>query len=115
MIVVTSLNPGHGKTSMVSNLGIAYAEVGKRVLMLDADVRNPRLHRIFGLSNEKGLLDVLKERNSPAKGTTDLPIQATYVPMLSLLSSGVLPTGISASSLFHSEAMLQLMNYLRRS
>ena len=111
--MVTSLNPGHGKTSMVSNLGIAYAELGKNVLIIDADVRSPGLHRIFGLSNELGLITVLQHPiplNEP-----DLPVQVTAVPCLSILTSGPFPTGTSSSSLFHSERMLDLLRYVRES
>ncbi|MDP9170622.1 MAG: polysaccharide biosynthesis tyrosine autokinase, partial [Acidobacteriota bacterium] len=113
VVVITSLNPGHGKTSMVSNLGIAYAELGRRVLMIDGDVRSPGLHKIFGLSNKAGLLNMLDESAPREDFEGDLPVQETGVPSLSLLSSGPFPTGQSSSSLFYSERMLRLMAHLR--
>jgi succinoglycan biosynthesis transport protein ExoP len=109
--VFTSLAPGHGKTSIVSNLGIAYSELGMRVLMIDADIRSPGLHRVFGMRNERGLTTVLQ--NEDAHSGSELPVQATDVPYLSLLSSGPYTTGTPSSSLFHSERMANLLDRLR--
>ncbi len=113
--VITSLNPGHGKTSTVSNLGIAYAELGKRVLIVDADVRNPGLHRVFGLRNEAGLTNLLNEPEPFDSFDIDRSTQATGVPCLSLLSSGPLAAGVSLSSLFHSDRMIEILRRLRES
>jgi len=113
VMVITSLNPGHGKTSTVSNLGIAYAELGKRVLIIDADVRSPGLHRIFGLRNDTGLINVLQGTADLEDSQLESHIQETDVPFLSLLSSGPFTTGTSSSSLFHSRRMLELLDYLR--
>jgi capsular exopolysaccharide synthesis family protein len=60
VIVLTSPGPGAGKTTVTSNLGIAMAEIGRRVLLVDADLRRPNLHRIFRLSNSWGLCDLLR-------------------------------------------------------
>jgi capsular exopolysaccharide synthesis family protein len=60
VIVLTSPGPGAGKTTVTSNLGIAMAEIGRRVLLVDADLRRPHLHHIFRLSNSWGLCDVLR-------------------------------------------------------
>jgi len=114
VLVITSLNPGHGKTSMVSNLAIAYAELGKRVLMIDADVRSPGLHRIFGLTNDGGLISVLQD-STPLEEYREAPVQNTDVPYLSLMNSGRFSTGMSSSSLFHSERMVHLLRLLRDS
>jgi polysaccharide biosynthesis transport protein len=59
MILVTSPGPAEGKTTVVQNLGIALAESGRKVLLVDADFRRPHLHRKFSLPNEWGLIDVL--------------------------------------------------------
>jgi len=59
MILITSPGPAEGKTTVVQNLGIALAESGRRVLLVDADFRRPHLHRKFSLSNEWGLIDLL--------------------------------------------------------
>jgi len=61
MILVTSAGPAEGKTTVVQNLGIALAETGRRVLLVDGDFRRPHLHREFSLSNEWGLIDLLTE------------------------------------------------------
>ncbi len=61
MILITSPGPAEGKTTVVQNLGIALAETGRRVLLIDADFRRPHLHRKFSLPNEWGMIDLLCE------------------------------------------------------
>jgi tyrosine-protein kinase Etk/Wzc len=58
-IVVTSANPKEGKSTTVSNLAIAFAEAEKKVLLVDADLRRPALHTMFGQERDPGLADVL--------------------------------------------------------
>ncbi len=64
VMVVTSPSPGEGKTTVCTNLAIAMAETGQRVLLLDADTRKPRLHEIFEKGNDAGLTTVLQGRNA---------------------------------------------------
>jgi len=59
VLVFTSAGPADGKTSVVSNIAIAAAAAGKKVLLVDADLRRPRLHIIFGLANQAGLAELL--------------------------------------------------------
>jgi len=59
VIVVTSPTMGDGKTTVVANLGMALSEMKGRVLLIDADSRNPHLHRMFGVRNGPGLTNVL--------------------------------------------------------
>ncbi|GMA61183.1 hypothetical protein [Alicyclobacillus fastidiosus] len=59
LILVTSATSGEGKTSTVYNLGIVSAETGKNVLLVDADLRRPQLHRLFYIENEAGLSGIV--------------------------------------------------------
>ncbi len=112
VLVVTSPLAGEGKTTVSSNLAIALAEVRGRVLLIDGDMRRPRLHKVFGLANSWGLSDILRERNA----TEDLPLDAlvkkTGVPRLYLLPSG--PCTDSIFSLLYSERMARLMQRFRQ-
>jgi succinoglycan biosynthesis transport protein ExoP len=61
-ILVTSAGPREGKTTTSVNLGITMASGNRRVLLIDADLRRPSLHKAFGLSNERGFSDILTGR-----------------------------------------------------
>jgi capsular exopolysaccharide synthesis family protein len=81
-VLVTSAATGDGKTTVVANLGAALAETGKRVLLVDCDLRRPGLHEVFRLSAVPGLSNALAE---------DLPepaVNTTAVPGLSVLTAG---------------------------
>ena len=52
MIVLSSASPKEGKTTVVCNLAIAMAEINHKVLVVDADLRRPRMHNVFGVKNE---------------------------------------------------------------
>src|SRR6267378_1026355 len=58
-LLVTSTQPGEGKTTIATNLAIALAQVGQRVLLVDADLRSPSLHRLFGMRDNLGLVSYL--------------------------------------------------------
>ena len=60
-ILITSAGPAEGKTTVIQNLGIALAETGAKVLLVDADFRRPRLHHKFGLPNQLSLIDLILE------------------------------------------------------
>jgi receptor protein-tyrosine kinase len=77
-----------GKTTVVSNLGIALADIGNRVLLIDGDLRRPRLHKIFSEANSWGLSDILREKNAIEELPLDALVRKTAVPRISLLSSG---------------------------
>src|SRR4029077_21261304 len=64
VLVFTSSRPMEGKTTVVSNLGIALAEISSKVLLIDGDMRRPRLHRVFDQANSWGLSDLLSEQNA---------------------------------------------------
>ena len=63
-IAVTSSAPSEGKSTTASNLAVTYADTGKRVLLVDCDLRKPRLNKIFNVSNLAGLTSVLTGKAS---------------------------------------------------
>jgi capsular exopolysaccharide synthesis family protein len=84
-IAITSPGAGDGKSTTLANLAIAMAEGGHRVIVVDADLRRPGLHTLFGLANREGLTTAVLSDD------TRLPLQDTPVPGLRLLTSGPLP------------------------
>jgi len=85
-ILLTSSGPGDGKTTASVSLAVTMAEGGSRVLLLDADMRRPRTHRILGVSNEVGLSSLIVG----AAKLEDV-IKSTAVPGLSVLVCGPVP------------------------
>ena len=81
-LMVTSAVPREGKSLTVSNLALTLSEsYGRRVLLIDADLRRPSLHELFGLPNTAGLSDVLRSER------TDLPL-LSVTPLMSVLPAG---------------------------
>ncbi len=111
MFVVTSSRPMEGKTTVVSNLGIALAEISGKVLLIDGDMRRPRLHKVFGQANSWGLSDVLREKNAIEDLPLDALVRKTAVPHLSLLPSGACTDNISG--LLYSGRMARLLPRFR--
>jgi capsular exopolysaccharide synthesis family protein len=85
-IVITSTGPGEGKTVVSSNLGISLAQAGQRTILIDADMRRPRVHEVFGMAQEPGLSNVLV-------GTSDVDsiLTTSSTPNLFVLGAGHLP------------------------
>jgi capsular exopolysaccharide synthesis family protein len=83
IVMVTSALAGEGKTSLASHLAASLARAGRRTLLLDSDLRNPSLHRLFDMTRGPGLAEVLR-------GETDLTgaIRETPIPNLRLISAG---------------------------
>jgi polysaccharide biosynthesis transport protein len=84
-IQITSPNPSQGKSTIVANLGIAFAQVGIETLILDADLRRPYQNHIFGLENKRGLSTLMA---IPDSGVEPLP---TRLPSLWVMPSGPIP------------------------
>ena len=82
VMVVTSSRPMEGKTTVVSNLGIALAEIGNKVLLIDGDMRRPQLHKVFDQVNSWGLSDVLREKNAIEELPLEALVKKTAVPRL---------------------------------
>lgn len=85
-LLVTSSSPGEGKSTTVATLARNFAQLGKRVLVIDADLRSPSLHKLFGLDNSKGLTNYLAGDVRPLS-----LLQATGTRMLSCLCAGPIP------------------------
>ncbi len=85
-VLLTSPNPGEGKTTTVINTAIALAQTGARVIVVDTDMRKPRVHKIFGDENEAGLSNFLS-------GNAELEsiIKKTGIPNLLYIPSGPIP------------------------
>jgi succinoglycan biosynthesis transport protein ExoP len=112
VILVTSPGQGEGKSSTVSNLGLALAEISQRVLLIDADMRKPQLHQLFGVANTWGLSDVLKDRNSLADAPLAALVRETAIPGLFVLPSG--PGTTKIANLLHSQRMAALIERFRK-
>jgi len=112
VMVVTSAAPAEGKSTLVTNLAIAIAEVGQKVLLLDADLRKPRIHSIFGLETSPGFTDLLKEMDC-ANLQNDLAaaIRPTEVQNLYVLTSG--KSTSAATSLLYGPKVQSILKELR--
>jgi polysaccharide biosynthesis transport protein len=88
-VLVTSSQPGEGKTTTVVNTGMVLAQTGAKVVLVDADMRRPRLHSIFGIDNSNGLSTILSTRASEAEILT--MIQPHEDSGLYVLTSGRIP------------------------
>jgi polysaccharide biosynthesis transport protein len=94
VVVVTSPKSGEGKTTVASNLAIALAETGRRVLLVDGDLRRPRLHLIFDVVNSPGLSESLETESGIGALATEKLVSRTALPNLHLLPSGPGPDSI---------------------
>ncbi len=87
LLLVTSAMPGDGKTTCAANLAVAFAQAGHSVCLVDADLRKPALHEVFGLPNLTGLSDLLRGDESTFEAAT----HPTEVTGLRILTSGLVP------------------------
>ncbi len=105
-LLVSSPNPGEGKSFVSANLAVAFAQTGKRVILIDADLRKPTLHRVFGLVNNVGVTSALVS----VTPVLDSLLQTTSVPELRVMTSGPLPP--NPSELLSSHKMEELLHSL---
>ncbi|UOR14056.1 CpsD/CapB family tyrosine-protein kinase [Halobacillus amylolyticus] len=106
-LLITSAGPSEGKSMTSANMAAVFAQQGKRVLLVDGDLRKPTVHHSFRLNNTKGLSNFLVGRQT-LKETT----QITAVDNLDVLPSGPIPP--NPSELLGSKAMHKLMMEARQ-
>ncbi len=110
VILITSPRPKAGKTTTVANLGISLAEIGRRVLLIDGDLRRPRLGKLFGLQFATGLSDALIDGGVGAIKLESV-VRPSSVPGLYVLPGGSEPANIS--KLLHSTYLDSLVETAR--
>lgn len=106
VLAITSHSINEGKTTILGNYAVALAQSGKRVLLIDCDLRRPQTHKKFGLSNKKGLTNILLKEILVVEG-----IQKTEAPNLFVIASGPIPP--NPSEILASRRMGELINELR--
>lgn len=106
-ILVTSATAGEGKSTNAANLAVVFAQEGKRVLLVDADMRKPSLHLFFATDCMNGLSTILTNGLQWAEVVQDTPVVG-----LSMLASGAVPT--NPSELLSSKGMAVLLSELKQ-
>lgn len=101
LILVTSVGPIEGKTTTAANLAVTLAQAGSSVLLVDCDLRRPKLHKLFGLENGGGLTNVLVRGRNPEELWREGPVKG-----LNVLASGPIPP--NPAELLGSERTRQL-------
>jgi capsular exopolysaccharide synthesis family protein len=105
-IVITSTQPGEGKSTVISNLGITMAQSGKKVLLIDCDLRKPTIHKKLGISNQDGLTTLLAKEKSFLEA-----IRTTNINNFFVLTSGPIPP--NPAELLGSKKMRALIEELK--
>ena len=105
-ILVTSSDKNEGKTTTVSNLAVSFANLNKKVLLIDCDLRNASIHKMFKINNIYGLTDILAKNRS-----VDKCIQETELKNLYVLTAGAIPP--NPAEILSSEKMKNLIEDLK--
>jgi polysaccharide biosynthesis transport protein len=106
-ILVTSAVPAEGKTTVACGVAISLASTGQSVVLVDCDLRRPRMHRIFRVPDDVGVSSILT-----GKSTIEQAVRPTEVPRLSVLPFG--PSTENLSELLHGERFRQLIDDLSK-
>ncbi len=101
-LLITSMNPLEGRTTLATNLAVAMAQSGMRVLLVDGNGRSPRLHQIFNLNNDLGFFDILQGRRAERRVT-----HRTTVENVDVLTAGTV-TG-STAELLNTEKLADVL------
>ena len=107
VVLVTSPNPGEGKTTTVCNLAVSFAQTGKKTLLIDCDLRKPNVHTLFNLEMKPGLSDLLLR-----SGSHELAVRAGVVKNLDVLCAGLLSP--NPAEVLGSDDMAMLLEQARR-
>jgi len=117
VLVVTSIDVLEGKTTILTNLGIAAAERNQRVLLIDADLRRPRVHALVNIPNRWGLADMLQGRRDQPSIIEETPLKdltrRTGIPNLWVLPAGSIDAAIVSSLLYSSDLPILLQRFRR--
>jgi polysaccharide biosynthesis transport protein len=105
-LLVTSAGPSEGKTTVACCIAIAMAQAGQRVVLIDCDLRRPRVHRIFKKGSDIGVTTAL------INGNYEEVASATNVPDLSIVPAGPIPP--NPAELFHSERFAAFLQTMRK-
>ncbi len=105
IFVVTSPTANNGKTINSINLAVSFAQMGKRTLLIDADMRNPTVHRMFSISVKNGLSEIL------AGLTDNISVSKTDIENLSVLTAGKIPP--NPTELLASSRMDKLLEFVK--
>ncbi len=108
-IMITSSMPGEGKSFTTANLATAFAQDGSKVIIVDCDMRKGRVHKIFEISNNKGLSNLLID---DIEKNYKKYIKKTSIANLSIIPSGIIPP--NPSELLNSEANKKLISILEK-
>ena len=108
VILVSSAGPGEGKTTTIANLAITYANLGKKTVLVDSDLRKPVVHNIFNVDKSPGLTSYLSENEKDEKKL----INKTNVNNLDVITSGIIPP--NPSELLDSPLLDNLLNKLKK-
>lgn len=108
VMLVTSAGPGEGKSTTAANLAVSLAQVGKRIVLVDADLRRPSVHKMFGMDNSRGLSDLFSNDTTKLEDV----MQSTSIPSLRVITSGTIPP--NPAEMLDSRMMTQILASLRQ-
>lgn len=105
IFVITSPTANNGKTINSANMAISFAQMGKKTLIIDSDMRNPSLHKLFGLNSKNGLSEIL------AGLTDNITVSKTDIENLSVITAGKIPP--NPTELLASPRMTNLLKFVK--